>query len=118
MPREAIWHQTDMVTKMDRNARTAIIAGLASSGLLAIVLGITLYGLLPPLFIASFAVIPMFFAGLYIQIQENKIKRKDDVYAAFISSLGHSAETKSLEASNSTGVRTASGLFSATSPRT
>jgi flagellar protein FlaJ len=88
-----------MVTKMDKRARIAIVIGMVASTLLAAILGISLYRFLPPLFIASFAVIPMFFSGLYIQLQENKIKRKDDVYAAFVSSLGHSSETKSLEAS-------------------
>jgi flagellar protein FlaJ len=62
------------------------------------ILLILFYDNLPFLLIGSISVIPLFVTGIIITRMEGNIKRREEVFAPFMSSLGHSTETKGLEA--------------------
>lgn len=93
---ERIWHDSGIPTKPEKNIRLYMIIGLAGS----FVLGLILFLVFPsayPFLILSIAVIPMFVAGVLIQREQDKVNRRNNVYVPFMSSLGHSTETKGLE---------------------
>jgi len=96
--REKVWNTTGLPTKDYRIIQVMSIIGVSLFVVVALILFLTLYDSWAPLVIVSFAVFPLFIVGAYALYLEEKIKRREEVFAPFMSSLGHSTETKGLEA--------------------
>lgn len=104
IPRERIWHETGIITEVNKKIKRNTIIGIS----LCIVLGIIFIILyfyfesyidfLTPLFIISIIATPMLIPCYIIAVEEERIKRRENNYAAFIRSLGGSAETGSIGA--------------------
>lgn len=95
MPKENIWYgwrekkKTGYTTDKDRLLVTAIIislVGVAAMAMLLIPLG------LPLLFTASTIFLPVLVPGILIMREEGAIEKRDNIYGAFIRSLGRSSE--------------------------
>jgi flagellar protein FlaJ len=96
--KDRIWHKGKIPTMERRQLMVLTLVGCGVFVVLMVILLIILWNVLPFLLIASIAVIPLFVAGIWIMRLEGKIIRREEVFAPFMSSLGHSTETKGLEA--------------------
>ena len=96
--KEQIWNRRGITSKSQKQIMVLTIIGVGAFLILFLVLLILFYDTAPLLLLGSIAVIPLFVAGFYVMRLEAKIKRREEVFAPFLSSLGHSTETKGLEA--------------------
>lgn len=103
IPKERIWHETGIKTAVNKKIKKNTIIAV----ILCIIIGLIILFLylftsyiesFPPLSIIAFIVTPMLLPCYIIAKEENKIKRREENYAAFIRSLGGSAETGSIGA--------------------
>lgn len=103
IPRERIWHETGIKTEVNRKIKKSTTIAI----ILCIVLGISIIFLYlfttyikldRALIIISIIATPMLIPCYIIVREEEKIKRRENNYAAFIRSLGGSAETGSIGA--------------------
>jgi flagellar protein FlaJ len=96
--KEQIWHKGGIPTKSKKLVLILTLIGVSAFIVLLTILLILFLDTIPILLLGSIAVIPLFVTGFYIMRLEERIKRREDVFAPFMSSLGHSTETKGLEA--------------------
>ena len=95
VPRENIWYswrskiKRGYVADSDRIIFTSVLISIFGCILLAFVM---IPSGLPLVFIASTTFLPVLFPGILILREERKIEKRDNLYGAFIRSLGRSSE--------------------------
>ncbi len=95
LPKDNIWYpwrvkiKRGYVTDSDRLIFTSVLVAIFGIILLAMVM---LPSGLPIQFIASTIFLPVLFPGILIYREERKIEKRDNLYGAFIRSLGRSSE--------------------------
>lgn len=92
VPADHLWHRLPISTRMQQMVRLALVASAAASVLLFMIL-FPFQGLGLPLK-ASIAFTPLAFAGIFVEVEERRIKRREDNYGAFIRSVGASAASR------------------------
>jgi len=96
--KEQIWNRRGITSKSQRQILVLTMIGVGAFAILFVILLILFYDTAPFLLLGSIAVIPLFITGFLVMRMELSIKRREEVFAPFMSSLGHSTETKGLEA--------------------
>lgn len=95
VPRDSIWYgwkskiKQGLVTDNDRIIFTSVLIAIFGIILLSFVM---IPSGLPLPFIASTIFLPVLFPGILIMREERKIEKRDNLYGAFIRSLGRSSE--------------------------
>ena len=95
LPKESIWYgwrakiKRGLVNDSDRMIFTASLVAMFGVILLAFVM---LPSGFPLTFVASTIFLPVLFPGIMILREERKIEKRDNLYGAFIRSLGRSSE--------------------------
>jgi len=93
VPADRIWHTLNIETVADRRIKWSMPVSLF---LCLIVTGVVLlFTQLPTTFMFAFSLTPLLLTGLIARLEEDKIKRYDNNFGAFIRSLGGAAGTRS-----------------------
>ena len=92
-PNDPIWHKSRLETALTRSLRKALPMSLVGS---FIALGVTilLFSHLPTAIILAIGLTPLALVGFVVGREEEKVKRRDDNFAAFIRSLGASTAAR------------------------
>jgi flagellar protein FlaJ len=95
VPKDHIWFgyrakiKKGLVTDKDRLVFTSVLVAVLGIILLSIIM---IPSGLPPMFIASTIFLPALFPGILILREEKAIEKRDNLFGAFIRSLGRSSE--------------------------
>lgn len=89
VPKDMIWHTLDIETNADRMIKLSFPLSVFLCILVSI--PILMWGKLPVTIEIAAIMTPMLITGRVANIEENKIKRKDDNFSSFIRSLGASS---------------------------
>jgi flagellar protein FlaJ len=93
VPSDRIWHTLEIETMADRRIKWSMPVSLM---MCIILTGVLLtYSKLPTTIMFAAALTPLLITGLIARKEENKIKRFDDNFGAFIRSLGGAAGSRS-----------------------
>ena len=92
-PTDPIWHATKIETSLSRALKKALPISLASClVLVAIALGVVDHW--PIAILIAIGLTPLAYTGFIVGREEEKVKRRDDNFAAFIRSLGASTSAR------------------------
>jgi len=93
-PTDPIWHESKLDTALARGLKRAIPISLI--GVVVLALGtLSLFSTkLPVPIIIAIALTPLVYVGFIVGREEEKVKRRDDNFAAFIRSLGASTSAR------------------------
>jgi archaeal flagellar protein FlaJ len=86
VPTDRLWHRAKIKTKEKERIRKLILVGFGSSAFFAGVL--LLIPVIPMAVALSLGVAPLVFVGVISRNIENRIRRREDNYPAFIRSIG------------------------------
>jgi flagellar protein FlaJ len=89
VPKDKIWHTLDIETDADRKIKFSFPVSIFLCFLISI--PILMWNKLPITIEIAAILTPLLITGRVANIEENKIKRKDDNFASFIRSLGASS---------------------------
>ncbi|MBI0584381.1 MAG: archaellar assembly protein FlaJ [Methanomassiliicoccus sp.] len=95
VPKDRIWFgwrskiKRNLVTDKDRLIFTSVLVAVLGIILLSLIM---LPSGLPPMFIASTIFLPALFPGVLILREEKAIEKRDNLFGAFVRSLGRSSE--------------------------
>jgi len=95
VPKDQIWMgwrtkvKRGLVKDKDRIIFTSVLIAILGIVLLSLIM---IPSGLPPMFIASTIFLPVLFPGILILREEKDIEKRDNIYGAFIRSLGRSSE--------------------------
>lgn len=89
VPKDRIWHTLDIETDADRKIKFSFPVSILLCVLVSI--PILIWNKLPITIEMAVILTPLLITGRVANIEENKIKRKDDNFASFIRSLGASS---------------------------
>jgi len=98
VPRERVWEDTDIKTKVSVLLNYYFIGSLVVSA----VTGLLVFIVIEPIFKLGFPICmaitfsPLIISGYYSKSVESKVIRRDDNFPAFIRSLGSTSETSSI----------------------
>jgi flagellar protein FlaJ len=92
-PTDPIWHKSKLETALTRSLKIALPISLVGS-CIALVVTLLLAPHLPMAIILAIGLTPLFFTGFVVGREEEKVKRRDDNFAAFIRSLGASTAAR------------------------
>jgi len=108
LPIESVWHRTGIKNAAEKRIELALALTIMSS--IALSLGLIAFGLTDygrgmgmwsyrswPL-IAAIGLTPLAYPGYLALIEEDRIRRRDDNYPAFMRTLGSTAEARSIAA--------------------
>jgi len=95
VPKDKIWFgwrakfRQGLISDKDRVVLTSALVAVLGIILLSFIM---IPSGMPPMFIASTIFLPVLFPGILILREEKKIEKRDNLYGAFIRSLGRSSE--------------------------
>ncbi|MEA3201668.1 MAG: archaeal flagellar protein FlaJ [Thermoplasmata archaeon] len=92
-PSDPIWHKSRLETQLTRSVRFGLPISLAGSFVFLLV-ALAFFGHLPPAIMIAIAITPLAIVGFLVGREEEKVKRRDDNFAAFIRSLGASTSAR------------------------
>jgi flagellar protein FlaJ len=92
-PTDPIWHKSKLETALTRSLKVALPISLVGS-CVALVVTLLVAPDLPMAIILAIGLTPLFFTGYVVGREEEKVKRRDDNFAAFIRSLGASTSAR------------------------
>ena len=93
-PTDPIWHALKLETEMQRKVRKALPLSLVSCFFLTLFMLNFNFMNFPFAIILAIGLTPLLLTGSLVAKEEEKVKRRDDSYAAFIRSLGASASAR------------------------
>src|SRR5581483_3992423 len=92
-PNDPIWHKSKLETTLTRSIRYGLPASVI--GCFVFLVGaLFLFGKLPAAIIIAISISPLIIVGFLVGREEEKVKRRDDNFAAFIRSLGASTSAR------------------------
>ncbi|CAD7770122.1 Type II secretion system (T2SS), protein F [Candidatus Methanoperedenaceae archaeon GB37] len=89
VPKDRIWHTLDIETRADRAIKRTFPISIIACGVVGVVVFVA--GIFPTNVMIAMMITPLIITGRVASREEEKIKRKDDNFAAFIRSLGATA---------------------------
>ncbi len=91
LPRDLMWHNLKIRPEADDKIVRALIISILIGFMSAIIT--SQFGVSDPKIILAIAVTPMFYPGFIINREEDRLKRCDNSYDAFMRSVGSAAES-------------------------
>ena len=92
-PNDPIWHKSKLETALTRSLKFALPISLLGC-FVALAIPIFFFPHLPTAIVLAIGLTPLFFTGFVVGREEEKVKRRDDNFAAFIRSLGASTAAR------------------------
>jgi flagellar protein FlaJ len=93
VPADRIWHTLDIETVADRRIKWSLPVSLLLC--MIVTAGVLLLNRLPTTIMTAISLTPLLLTGLIARFEEDKIKRYDNNFGAFIRSLGGAAGSRS-----------------------
>lgn len=93
-PTDPIWHSLKIETELERKVKKSLPISLVFCFLLTILMLNFNVLNLPFSIVLAIGITPLLVTGMMVAKEEEKVKRRDDNYAAFIRSLGASASAR------------------------
>jgi archaeal flagellar protein FlaJ len=92
-PTDPIWHKSKLETALTRALKFALPISIFGS-FIALAVTLLFFSHLPTAIILAIGLTPLIFTGYVVGREEEKVKRRDDNFAAFIRSLGASTAAR------------------------
>lgn len=92
-PNDPIWHKSKLETALTRAIKYALPISIFGS-FISLAVTLLFFSHLPTAIILAIGLTPLVFTGYIVGREEEKVKRRDDNFAAFIRSLGASTAAR------------------------
>lgn len=92
-PTDPIWNKTKLETALSKSIKFGMPVSLIGC-VVSLTVALFVFGDLPPAIIIAIAISPLIVVGYLVGRLEEKVKRRDDNFAAFIRSLGASTAAR------------------------
>jgi flagellar protein FlaJ len=92
-PTDPIWHESKLETSLQRALRKALPISLVGC-LIAVGIALAFFDHLPMPILIAIGLTPLLYTGFLVGREEERVKRRDDNFAAFIRSLGASTSAR------------------------
>ncbi|HET6405039.1 MAG TPA: archaellar assembly protein FlaJ [Candidatus Thermoplasmatota archaeon] len=92
-PNDPIWHSTKIETDLSKALKKGLPISLIAT-LVAVGAAFAFAGHWPPAILLAIGLTPLAYTGFIVGREEEKVKRRDDNFAAFIRSLGASTSAR------------------------